>query len=278
MPILSSLTSPVGGFVLACATVALVCLVLWFAFPRLLAWRGVHLIPTRFGRALVFDSYDEDETPLRLLNVGGVFQSVVYTAPELADALACAYHRSFAAAIRQVKGVRRGLVMGGGGFALPAHLLAHSTRMELDVVEIDPAIIGIAREYFRLDEIEEAAKGRLNIVCDDAWTYLNEVESSFDFVVNDAFSRATPLGPLGEEVGAALIREKIREGGIYLANVRSALDGEDGEAIRSLADLFHGYFAHVYLVPDKPDTPHEEGYNAFIASDAELALEGAREL
>jgi spermidine synthase len=45
--------------------------------------RGVTIYPrTKFGPALVFDSTDDDGTPIRLLNVNGKFQSVCY--PSLA--------------------------------------------------------------------------------------------------------------------------------------------------------------------------------------------------
>lgn len=260
------------------AVLAISSLVSFLIFPLLLERRGVHMYKTKFGRALVFDSLDADEEPIRLLNVGGVFQSVVYTSPELQSELACNYHQSFSEAARQVPEVKRALIMGGGGFALPSHFIAHSKRLELDVVEIDPKIIEIAHEHFFLGETEALSQGRLNVICDDAWDFLKQSDKTYDFIVNDAFVKGRPLGPFTREEGVDVICSHLSEQGVYMANVRSSLDGSNAAIIDELAAIFRGTFKKLYLVPEKPGSPHDMAYNALIASNRELKLSGAREL
>ena len=60
---------------------------------RILAWRGVTVRRTKFGLTLLFDTADDDGTPVRMLNVNGAFQSAAYATDELWSELACEYQR-----------------------------------------------------------------------------------------------------------------------------------------------------------------------------------------
>jgi len=242
--------------------------------PWLLAKRGVTMRRTRFGTTLVFDSTDADGTPVRLLNVNGTFQSVSYTQPGLRFELACVYHRNMAEVI-EACGARHVLVVGGGGYSLPKYLVTHGDA-SVDVVEIDPKVTALAREFFFLGEAEETAGMRLRLASGDGWDYLRSAEEPFDVVVNDAFSGNHPLGPLKTDEGARVVREHLAEGGVYLANVRCALEGRRARTLREVVDAFGSKFAHVAYVPEWPDKPTDPGNNTFIASDRELSLpEGA---
>lgn len=265
------------------ALIAVVSTVAWallwrFAVPKLLAWRGVDIRRTKFGHAVIFDSEDADKTPIRLLNVGGVYQSVCYVDDDLWTQAACLYHRSFAEAIAKRGGAERVLVLGGGGFSLPKHLIAEFPRMQVDVVEIDPAIIDIAREKFFLDRLEKLAGERLRVVCDDGWAFVRASEKPYDVIVNDAFSGKRPLGPMATDEGAQVVAEHLSPGGLYLANIRSSLEGGKSANLDEAKTAFKKVFAHVYLVPERPEKPRELGYNAFIATQEPLELEGAVEL
>ena len=239
----------------------------WLVVPRLLKRRGVEIRRTMFGWTLIFDSYDADKTPIRLLNVGGVYQSVAYTDQHLSCELACMYHQAFA---RVIGNAKRILVLGGGGFSFPKYLLAHHPEAQVDVVEIDPAIIEIAREKFDLARVEKEAGEHLSIICADALAWLKDSGETYDIIVNDAFSGKRPLGPMSTTDGALLIKEHLCADGIYMANVRSSLEGRRSENLAEVREAFGALFAHTYLVPDRPDKPGELGYNAFFASDKDL--------
>jgi spermidine synthase len=242
--------------------------------PWLLAKRGVTMRRTRFGTTLVFDSMDADGTPVRLLNVNGTFQSVCYTRPDLRFELACVYHRNMAEVIGAC-GARRVLVVGGGGYSLPKYLATHGNA-SVDVVEVDPKVTALAREFFFLEEAEEAGGSRLRLANGDGWDYLRAAEGPFDVVVNDAFSGNRPLGPLKTDEGARVVREHLAAGGVYLANVRCALEGRKSRTLKEVCGAFGRVFVHVAYVPEWPDKPTELGNNAFVASDRELSLpEGA---
>lgn len=249
-----------------------------FALPRLLEWHGVHLTRhTRFGMALVFDSTDADGTPIRLLNVGGTFQSVSYVSDALWCELVCAYHRTFAQVLEMAPAVHAAAVLGGGGYSFPKYLLTHDPKVQVSVVEIDPAVTDLARRYFFLDRLEALpdVAGRLDLVCDDAWAWLRAHDEPLDLIVNDAFSGGRPLGALACDEGAHLIHGHLSPEGIYLANVRSKLEGHASHVLVDTADAFAREFAHVYVFPERADEPGKINNNALVACDIELPCNGA---
>lgn len=140
-------------------------------------------IPTRFGEATVYTMPDGDGSLVRMLNVGGVLQSATYTDERWA-VCPFAYLRAFdhlfeaadLSAPRPLT-VGRVLMIGGAGFAYPKSLLVNHPGVRLDVVEIDPAMVALAREHFCLDRLEAllAVEGRaddLRIFVEDGAAFL----------------------------------------------------------------------------------------------------------
>ncbi len=100
--------------------------------------------------------------------------------------------------------------------------------------------------------------------------------SSIDVLVNEVFAGRKSLGPLGTPAGAQVVKEKLADGGVYLADVRCPLEGRGSTLLSQVAGVFAQEFAHVAYVPEWPDTPKTPGNNLLIATDADIALpEGA---
>ena len=261
---------------------AVFAIVVRLALPRLLARRGVWFRwHTRFGPALVFDSEDEDGTTVRLLNVNGTYQSVCYVDDDLLWVPVCEYHRTWAKAVRRRFGApaetpskadciaRRALVMGGGGYSFPKWLVAYRPDFSCEAVEIDPAIEEIAREQFfvdrLVDEFDTEHSRRLVLTVADAWDRLLADEEGFDLIINDAFGGNRPLGRLSTDEGARHIRAHLHEGGLYIGNVRTPLEGRRAEPLRDAVRAFEAEFEHVQVIPERPEDPRKKGNNALIA-------------
>ncbi len=200
---------------IALAVLTVVCTAFLAAMPWLLRKRNVEMRRTKFGMTLVFDAENADGTPVRLINVNGTFQSGCYVPEDLRFQLACEYHREMARVIEDLV-ARRGrtpdeplrvLVMGGGGYSLPKYLAAYVPEAHVDVVEIDPAMTALAREFFFLDECLERTgaekDGRLRLVTGDAWDFVRSAEEPYDVIVNDAFSGKPPARAAHERRGGA---------------------------------------------------------------------------
>lgn len=254
------------GLIVALFVVSAIVSLAYGALPWLLSLRGVEMRRhSLFGTVLVFESEDEDGTPVRLLNVNGTFQSASYLSDELWSELVCEYHRTMVAEIDGMGRARSVLVIGGGGYSLPKYLVTHTQRMTVTAVEIDPRITQIARERFFLDRAEELSDGRLELVNAGGWEYLRESGRSFDVIVNDAFSGSKPLGSLSNSEGAALIRAHLSDRGLYLANVRSPLIGRKAKALEQVKEAFQRDFSRVEVIPELPDKPEALANNVVAA-------------
>ena len=266
---------------IALAVLTVACTAFLAAMPWLLRKRNVEMRRTKFGITLVFDAENADGTPVRLINVNGTFQSGCYVPEDLRFQLACEYHREMARVIESLVAKRgrtaesplRVLVMGGGGYSLPKYLAAYVPEVRVDVVEIDPAMTELAREFFFLDECLEKTgaekDGRLRLVNDDAWAFVRAATEPYDVIVNDAFSGNRPLGPLTSAEGARVVHEHLAEDGVYLANVRCACEGRRARALDEVIDAFGREFAHVGYVPEWPEEPAKPGNNALVATSAQ---------
>ncbi|WP_058270981.1 spermidine synthase [Olsenella massiliensis] len=204
--------------------------------------------------------------------------------------LVCAYHQYFAEVIDMLGPGGTGgccalddvLVVGGGGFSLPKWLVAHCPRARVDVAEIDPKVIDIARRHFFLSELEARfhaeERGRLVVRCTDGWDWLASGDRRWRLIVNDAFRARRPLGALTGADGARTIRAHLLPGGAYLANLLCPLEGRSSDVLHQTIKAFAAEFAHVYLFPEWPDDPRRGGANAFVATDLRLPVRDVYEV
>lgn len=247
---------------------------------QILKWRGITVERTRFGLAFVFDTADEDGTPVRMLNVNGAFQSACYATDELAFELPVAYQREQARIISELPRLARVGVIGGGGFSLPKWVVRHLPPVRVSVAEIDPKIVDIARRSFYLADLERECEGtgRFEIACEDGWGWLRAQTEPFDLIVNEAFTGSKPLGPLTGDEGAEVVHAHLREGGAYLATLRLPLKGRKSEPLKATCKAFAARFAHVWLVPEEGLAPGQPQNNTLVASDTDLVAVGCHPL
>lgn len=275
------LTSDLQALLLWSLIICLAIIDIYLLFLWILRLRGIYVTRTKFGVTMVFDSVDADNTPVRLLNVNGTYQSVSYIPKQLRAELAVEYHRLMARLIEEVTATPREeprdrvLVLGGGGFSLPKYLIAHCPQLDITAVEIDPKIVAIAHERFFLDEVLAQSNadhgGRVHIITDDAWKVLqNEKADSLAVIVNEVFAGKKPLGPMETAQGAALVHERLRKGGLYLADIRCPLEGPKSAPLTEAIREFGRVFAHIAYIPEWPDAPRTAGNNVLLATDADM--------
>lgn len=308
---------------------------------------GRYIYRTKFGFAQILQEHAPDGSPVRVLKLGGVFQSAAYTDERRFEPV-FEYYRAFDTVLEHPVGAaleddspdgfppcgasasfadtahfsdtahssataarslavetpdapdckrtdfadsHRVLVLGGGGFAWPKHVLATHPEVSLDVVEIDSAIIRIARRHFFLDEAIERfdpAHKRLRLICDDGRAFLeNAAESSqrsygarpgamrYDAIVNDAFSGAEPVRSLATVEAAQAAKACLIPGGLYAANVVSDFDRANVAFLRDLTATLAKAFAHVHIIPCPDEDFGGEDNYLVIATDGTYDFEDA---
>ena len=237
---------------------------------------------TMFGPTQVVDVHDASGAPVRVLEVDGTWQSATYLDDSWCE-LVFPYHRLFAHAMEAMaRQPRRVLMLGGGGYAVPKHLVAHHPEVaQIDVMEIDPAIERIARRHFFVDRLETCfgaeSSGRLRLHIADARTWLEENAQRYDAIINDCFFGLEPEMSLVTQEAAELICRHLTGEGLYLTNVVSALRGEESAILRATLSSLRGPFSYLWLYPGSPDDPYARDNIVVIASNARHEFAGAWE-
>ncbi len=102
------------------------------------------------------------------------------------------------------------LVIGLGVGIVPMQFAREGARV--DVVEINPAIVPIAKQYFGLET------ERLNLTLGDGRNFVNECQKQYDAIVLDAFLGDSVPSHLMSRETFARIHEMLRPGGVLVIN------------------------------------------------------------
>lgn len=233
-----------------------------------------------FGEARVYDMQWQGSR-VRVLDIEGTFQSATYLDERwcippfpylaLSD---CVFEASPAA--------QDLCMLGGGGYAFPKYVIACHSSARIDVVEIDPAVTSLARTHFFLDRLIDAygtgESGRLGLVCDDALAYLlacSRRGRRYDAILNDCYQATSFDSSLVAPQALRLAHACLNEGGLYLINVISALEGDDAAPLIELVSLLGEEFAHVLALTCGDREPLEADNIVVIACDHDPHLRDA---
>jgi len=151
-------------------------------------------------------------------------QSLMYV--DRPDDLYSDYTKFYDLAFHYKPDVKNVLMLGGGGYCVPKHLEATRPGVAVDVVEIDPGITGVAREYFNLSDNENR-----RIFHEDARIFLNREseggEAKYDAIFEDVFGSSYSI-PFHMTTAECMknIRALLPGDGVFVVNIISSLDGE----------------------------------------------------
>lgn len=118
------------------------------------------------------------------------------------------------------------LLVGLGGGALVRFLNHHFPQMALDVVEIDPVVVSVSREFFYLEP-----GPRTRIFVEDGLAYLRRVSDRYDLIFMNAHlhpGKSTDAAgmPLHFQEAGFLksLHERLRPGGVVMFNMIGSRD------------------------------------------------------
>ena len=156
----------------------------------------------------------EDGSGLRTLRFGhdGVRQSVV----KLGDPqhLELPYISVLPNCLAFVRNLSRILIVGLGGGTLPGFFRSQFPHIEIDVVEIDPDVLDVARTYcgFRED-------ARMHVYVEDGRDFIERCSNRYDVIILDGFDAETIPNHLLTLEFLQAVRNALAQEGIAVANV-----------------------------------------------------------
>lgn len=124
------------------------------------------------------------------------------------------YTRATMAAFGVVPEARRVLVVGLGGGTIPMFLRQAEPEMEIDVVEIDPAVVRVAREH-----LEFAPDARVRVHVADGRRFIEESEARWDVIVLDAYGADAIPRHLATREFLEAVKARLAPGGVAVANL-----------------------------------------------------------
>ena len=222
----------------------------------------LHDIDTEYSRVQVFNSLDPATgRPIRALATDPYFvQSAAFID---SNELVLGYSR-FYHLIRHFRPqFDKTLIIGGAGFSFPKEYLRVYPQARLDVVEIDPQMTRIARDFFGLRD-----DPRMTIFHEDARMYINRAETGqYDAVLMDAFGSLFSVPHHLTTIEAVRELSRIlKDDGVVVFNLGSAITGPSNGFLQAEMRTYMEVFPQVLLFKVRPEYTDDRLQNLVIVA------------
>lgn len=138
------------------------------------------------------------------------------------------------------------LIIGLGGGSIPKKYQKEFPAMEIDVAEIDPQVVEVAKKFFFFQEGKN-----VRVHAQDGRLFLTRSPQRYDLILIDAyFTDAIPFHLTTRDFFQTAER-KLSPNGIVVINVIGAVTGPSGKITRSIAKTLREIFPQIYLFPTR---------------------------
>ncbi|MHC4176517.1 MAG: spermidine synthase [Planctomycetota bacterium] len=194
----------------------------------------------------------EDKQGLRTLwfEKGGARQSVVKVGDP--DHIELPYARAMPVGLALVDRPKRVLIVGLGGGTIPSFLRKHYPKMTIDVVDIDPDVVDVAKRFFGF---REDSTMRAHVA--DGRRFIEQRRNRYDIIFLDAFGSENIPYHLATREFLRAVRRALTPEGIVVGNVWSS---SANRLYDSMVRTYQEVFDELYIF-ELPDA----GNRIFIA-------------
>lgn len=127
------------------------------------------------------------------------------------------------------------LLIGLGAASLTKFLYRHCPQAKLTVVEIEPAVVAAARQFFKLPDDPL----RLNVVIGDGAEFMMQNDRSYDLILVDGFDANARAGALDTLPFYQACRAKLSRTGILAVNLLGRSRGFKA-SVERIGEAFDG--------------------------------------
>lgn len=137
--------------------------------------------------------------------------------------------------------MKRALFIGAGAFGMPEQVSLWRDGVDVDVAEIDPAVVEVGRKFFRLNE-----HPRVQAHAVDGRRFLQTTPHQYDLIFGDAYNgiRHIPAHLVTKEFFTE-IKGKLTPNGVYLMNLISSIEGRNAELLHAIHATLKTVFPNV---------------------------------
>jgi predicted membrane-bound spermidine synthase len=193
-----------------------------------------------------------DGAQLRTIGIGprGEQSGVILGKP---DQLVFWYTRELARQVDLLPQKSRILILGGGAYTLPQYLADKYPESNIDVVEIDPQLAQIARQYF-----DYTPQPSITEIAQDARIYLSQTTARYDIVIVDVYGDINvPVTLMTREYGT-LVGRVTKPTGTVLANVVAGQTGACRELLAVSSATYQDEFPYRYTKVDESAATNDD--------------------
>lgn len=153
--------------------------------------------------------------------------------------------------------LERALAIGGGAYSVPKALL-EQTQAQVDVAEVEPALLPLAQRYFGLP-----VSARLRNHAMDGRRFLHESAGGYDLIFSDVYASFATVPPqFATREFFGLARSRLSPRGVFIANHAGSLAPETWPLLLSLYKTMQQAFPQVHVLATV--SPHSEELQNFI--------------
>jgi len=150
-------------------------------------------------RTLIFDNNDVRQSSVKLGDP---------------DRLELAYTRVMPAALAVVEKPKRILIVGLGGGSIPNFLHKHYPNTHIDVVDIDPVVVEVAKKYFGFREDKT-----LRVHVADGRAFIEKCKTPYDIIFLDAYGAEDIPYALATREFLQAVRKAVTAKGAVVTNM-----------------------------------------------------------
>lgn len=131
------------------------------------------------------------------------------------------------------------LFVGLGAGSMPRYFIRYYPEVKTDVVEIDPDIVEVAKEYFHFQETPN-----MKVHVQDGRIFIKRTREQYDLIFLDAYQtdyipfHLTTIEFLRE------VKKKLKEGGVLVSNITSSFENK---YFYSMIKTYREAFPHIYI-------------------------------
>jgi spermidine synthase len=139
---------------------------------------------------------------------------------------------------------QRALFIGLGGGSMPRRFHRDYPSLLIDVAELDPEVVNVAKRYFLFQESD-----RLKVHVVDGRIFLQKTPQRYDMIFLDAYyADAIPFHLTTREFLQEL-KTKLTPTGIVVSNIIGSVRGADSKLFRAILKTLQTEFAQTYVFP-----------------------------
>ena len=140
------------------------------------------------------------------------------------------------------KDIKDILVIGAGAYTMPKYFKDYYKSSNVSVIEMDPEMEKIGKDYFGLDKYD------INTTVGDARVRLSKSTIKYDLIFGDAYNSfiSVPWYLLTDE-WTSKVKESLNDNGIYAVNFIGSIIGDGSDFTKSVLGTFKKTFPNFYM-------------------------------